>query len=549
MPIGDGQVMGRIRSFLTEPTFGNVAGMTPEDVARRRALAQALWSEGNNSEPVTSIFGGMNKMLQSFLGGRQLWKAENTDIAVRDRADQQQQAGLQQMAEFAYPGQQSPSTAPAPSQSFNAGQADEWSTGDWPGGTGQQQVPASQQEFIDMMMPYAIEASQRTGIDPRIIIAQSAQETGWGRSAPGNNYFGIKSHGQAGGNSLSTTEYVNGQPVRINDSFRAYGSPAESVAGYADFMLQNGRYEPMRSAQGLDAQLAALGQSGYATDPGYANSVGQIARGINLPTANPTGEFVRGLIENPQTRPMAQALIEQEIVRLTTPPAPVDREVRNDQNGVPRYVDTGELVFPGVDAAPTPINFGDEEALRDNFRMETSDYRLVQGHFQRLQAAAANPSAAGDVAMVFAFMKMLDPGSVVRETEYATAQNAAGVPAIIQNMWNRVLSGERLAPEQRADFLGQAQSLFSATEQQYTATEQRFRSIAEQYGMDPNRIFGGDALPAGGPPGAAPAAPAVPGAAPAPAAAAAAGGTPPAGWTAEEWNALTPEEQATIPRR
>ena len=115
MPIGDGQVMGRIRSFLTEPTFGNVAGMTPEDVARRRALAQALWSEGNNSEPVTSIFGGMNKMLQSFLGGRQLWKAENTDIAVRDRADQQQQAGLQQMAEFAYPGQQSPSTAPAPS--------------------------------------------------------------------------------------------------------------------------------------------------------------------------------------------------------------------------------------------------------------------------------------------------------------------------------------------------------------------------------------------------------------------------------------------------
>jgi flagellar protein FlgJ len=69
----------------------------------------------------------------------------------------------------------------------------------------------------------------------------------------------------------------------MNDSFRGYASPADSVAGYADFLLKNPRYKPMMQAQGLDAQLQALGASGYATDPNYANSVGAIARSLNLP--------------------------------------------------------------------------------------------------------------------------------------------------------------------------------------------------------------------------------------------------------------------------
>ena len=85
MALGYGQALGRFRSFLTDPTFANVAGMQPEDVARRRALAEALWSQGNNSEPFTSIFGGINKVLQSYLGGKGMWRAENSDIAIRDR--------------------------------------------------------------------------------------------------------------------------------------------------------------------------------------------------------------------------------------------------------------------------------------------------------------------------------------------------------------------------------------------------------------------------------------------------------------------------------
>lgn len=140
----------------------------------------------------------------------------------------------------------------------------------------------NQQEFIAAMMPHALRVSQQTGLDPRIVIAQAAQETGWGKHAPNNNYFGIKSHGKPGGSTLSTKEVVGGNTVTVNDSFRGYGGMGESADDYARFLQENPRYRDMLSAGDLDGQLAALGRSGYATDPNYANSVGSIARGIPM---------------------------------------------------------------------------------------------------------------------------------------------------------------------------------------------------------------------------------------------------------------------------
>lgn len=142
---------------------------------------------------------------------------------------------------------------------------------------------AGKDSFVSMLWPHALEASKQTGVDPRIIVAQGALESNWGRSAPGNNYFGIKSHGKSGGNTLATTEVVNGRTVKVNDSFRAFGGPEDSVRGYAEFINKNPRYGEFRSAQGLDAQIAALGRSGYATDPNYASKIASIASGLPAP--------------------------------------------------------------------------------------------------------------------------------------------------------------------------------------------------------------------------------------------------------------------------
>ena len=139
-------------------------------------------------------------------------------------------------------------------------------------------------EFIQQYAPYAQRVSRLTGIDPRIVLAQAALETGYGKSAPNFNIFGIKGKGS----TQQTKEFVDGQMVSMPQEFRAYGSPEESFADYAKLM-QGERYAGVRSGQTLEEQIAALQQSGYATDPNYGAKIRQIASGINLeglPTGN-----------------------------------------------------------------------------------------------------------------------------------------------------------------------------------------------------------------------------------------------------------------------
>lgn len=138
-----------------------------------------------------------------------------------------------------------------------------------------------QQSFYDFFYPHAQQASIRTGISPQVIFAQAALESNWGRSAPGNNYFGIK----GAGGTQTTREFINGQWVTIKDSFRRYNSPTESILDWGNFLGKYKRYDPVFSAQGPEAQARALGASGYATDPRYGQKLLSIMRG--LPASTP----------------------------------------------------------------------------------------------------------------------------------------------------------------------------------------------------------------------------------------------------------------------
>jgi len=146
----------------------------------------------------------------------------------------------------------------------------------------------SKEDFIAAIYPTAVEVGKATGVDPRIIVAQAALESGWGKSAPNNNYFGVKSHGKSGGATMSTKEVVGGKTVTENASFRQYDSPEDSVRGYGEFLMENPRYKSMREASSLEEQVQALGRSGYATDPSYADKIYSIATG--LPPISDIGE-------------------------------------------------------------------------------------------------------------------------------------------------------------------------------------------------------------------------------------------------------------------
>lgn len=120
------------------------------------------------------------------------------------------------------------------------------------------------------------------------------------------------------------------------------------------------------------------------------------------------------------------------------------------------------------------------EAIKDP---QIQDFLDVQSAYGRVVAASQNPSAAGDLAMIFNYMKMLDPASVVREGEFANAQNAAGVPERIRAQYNRIKDGERLTEETRADFVFQAQQLFNSQSQIANNAAEFYRQTADAFGV------------------------------------------------------------------
>ena len=122
-------------------------------------------------------------------------------------------------------------------------------------------------------------------------------------------------------------------------------------------------------------------------------------------------------------------------------------------------------------------DYGEINELYDSAEGALGDFRDIEDAYARVQASISQPSAAGDLALIFNFMKMLDPGSTVREGEFATAQNAAGVPDRARAAYNNIVNGQRMTPEQRSDFSGRAAQLYQA---QRGLAEQRLSRFQEQ---------------------------------------------------------------------
>ena len=144
------------------------------------------------------------------------------------------------------------------------------------------ELGASPEGFVAAIRPHAERAAKALGVDADVLIAQAALETGWGRhvirAADGRstlNLFGIKASGGWHGPKVSvpTLEFVGGVPERRRESFRVYGSIAESFDDYVALVRGSGRYREALRAETPEAYIRALAAGGYSTDPRYADKV------------------------------------------------------------------------------------------------------------------------------------------------------------------------------------------------------------------------------------------------------------------------------------
>ncbi|PKR55400.1 hypothetical protein [Thalassospira marina] len=127
--------------------------------------------------------------------------------------------------------------------------------------------------------------------------------------------------------------------------------------------------------------------------------------------------------------------------------------------------------------------------MRKEYTGMIKNANVMNENYSKMLQAANDPSAAGDISLIFAYMKMLDPQSVVREGEFATAENSGGVPEAILNMYNKARDGTRLQPEQRLDFLNQARAQYQGAMKIADNIDQWYTGLAQDAGIDPTQVI------------------------------------------------------------
>lgn len=128
-----------------------------------------------------------------------------------------------------------------------------------------------------------------------------------------------------------------------------------------------------------------------------------------------------------------------------------------------------------------------EIKLNDKFLKDTANFTEVQEGYRRVKGAS--PNEAGDLSLVFGYMKMLDPTSTVREGEQAQVRNAAGVPDRIKNQYNKLMSGEILTKDQRIIFKAEAEKLLQAAQIKEKKVRAGMEEIVKNYGLNPENVF------------------------------------------------------------
>lgn len=187
--------------------------------------------------------------------------------------------------------------------------------------------------------------------------------------------------------------------------------------------------------------------------------------------SDPWSEFTL-VDEQPQRAP-------QPVFRAPDPGA--EREIRREDASDAREDRTEQR-------AEDKERFARIGSLRTEFLglEDVKAFRQVQNSTRQIQRLAERDSSAmGDLGLVFSYMKALDPGSVVREGEFATAQNATGVPGKIRNAYNQLVSGERLSDAQRKDMADAATAILGSRAEGYNEIARTYQGLLQAEGADP----------------------------------------------------------------
>jgi len=148
-----------------------------------------------------------------------------------------------------------------------------------------------------------------------------------------------------------------------------------------------------------------------------------------------------------------------------------------------------------IDMTGGQKGFDNEMGLKKAFSAEPvyKAYGEMQSAYSQITDSLKSQSPAGDLAAATKFMKLLDPGSVVRESELGMAMAASGALDRAKNYAQMRINGTKLTPTQREDFQKLSNELFSTATTTYNSKRGEFEQMGSAYGLDANRALGAPA--------------------------------------------------------
>jgi hypothetical protein len=259
--------------------------------------------------------------------------------------------------------------------------------------------------------------------------------------------------------------------------------------------------QPIPMAQGQGSQLEMLTRPEFGGDMAAAETVGAL-RG-NLPMA----EKVDATAANRAAMDYLRATDPAKFIELTTPkPEAAPSSVKEYQfaqgqgykGSFQQFVldqSAAKAQKVTLDMTGGQKGFDNEMSLKKAFSAEPvyKAYGEMQSAYGQITDSLKSESPAGDLAAATKFMKLLDPGSVVRESELGMAMAASGALDRAKNYAELRISGKKLTPDQRKDFQQLSDQLFGTATGAYNLKRGEFEQMGTAYGLDANRALGAPA--------------------------------------------------------
>lgn len=259
------------------------------------------------------------------------------------------------------------------------------------------------------------------------------------------------------------------------NAMAANGGPTNAAAGAIPST------QPSFDFQGYSQALAGV-------DPMASMSMQQLLKKDDAPVMVPEG----GSLFTKTGKPLAMGTPKADSV-----PSGIKEYQFAVQQGYKGTYDQWDTARKRAGASSVSVNTGQKGLdntlkLRGDFRSEPvyKAHQEMQSAYAQIQQALKQASPAGDLAGATKVMKLLDPGSVVRESELGMAMAATGLLDRVQYYAENVIKGTKLNPTQRADFQKLADALYGESVKHYNAKRTEYEGIATRNGLSVPDVLG-----------------------------------------------------------